>query len=120
MNEPGDDRLIEKMRGDISQANKGAAETLCLLLSCVEKFSDKLEFGFVLGRLFSVITEGALIEDNVVLSYDEKCESLYDFRIEEELKNFTCREKAAIWAILHGASNPMSLDKIEAISLRNL
>jgi len=112
-----DDNLLEKLRADISQSNRDAVKTLCLLLAYIDKFGDTLEWGFVLGRLFSIIMEGGLIKNSPKLSYDSAGEAVIDFRIEEQLKNFTAREKSVIWAILHGASNPMSLDKIEAIAL---
>lgn len=120
MSEPKEEKLIERLKTEIVEDNEQAINMLCLLLSCTKKFQDKIEWGFFLGKLFSVILEGALLKDCQKLLYDEAGEAITDYKIEEILKKFSIREKVAIWAFLDGASKPLSLDKIEELAGRNL
>jgi hypothetical protein len=116
MIKPGDEVLIEKVTGEISQDSEAAIMILCILLASPEKFKDLFEYSYCFGKLFALVMDNHFGKISPKLSYDEAGETIIDERIEREIENFSAKEKSNIAAFLLGASKPLNLSTIEAIA----
>jgi len=108
-----DEKMIQGEAKEIRRQQENALTNLCVMIATPHRFKNGLEWSFLLGKMFSLQHEvGGFVHDK----FNDFNDEFIDSRLQELLRDLCPGERAQLCAFLLGATQPVTLNKIELIA----